>query len=106
MKCLDCPLKYIGHTCRIFQNRCKEYKQAIRNKNIYSGYSSHILNLGYACETTTDTMDIIKHIKQRTRITLEKKHICKISKNNLHMNDTNIDKNTKLFRTFQEVNDS
>jgi hypothetical protein len=44
MKCLDCPLKYIGQTGRTFHSRYKEHILAIRNSNSSLGYSSHILN--------------------------------------------------------------
>jgi hypothetical protein len=37
---------------------------------------------------------------------LEKYHIYKISKRNLHMNDTNIDTQNPIFRTLQEMNTS
>jgi hypothetical protein len=60
MKCLDCPLKYIGRTGRIFHTRYKEHIKAIRNNNSNLGYSSHTLNTGYTHMTTTDTMDITK----------------------------------------------
>jgi hypothetical protein len=46
MKCLGCPLKYIGQTGRTFNIRYKEHIQAIRNNNGNSGYSNHILNVG------------------------------------------------------------
>jgi hypothetical protein len=36
--CLDCPLKYIGQTGRIFHTSYKEYIQEIRNNNSVSGY--------------------------------------------------------------------
>jgi hypothetical protein len=53
-------------------------------------------------------MDIIRtHKKGKHLNTLEKYHIYnKISKNNLHMNDTNIDTHNPIFRTLQEMNTS
>jgi hypothetical protein len=60
IKCLDCPLKYIGQTGRTFKTRYKEHIQAIRNNNSNSGYSSHILNTGHAYGALTNTMDVIK----------------------------------------------
>jgi CRISPR/Cas system CMR-associated protein Cmr5 small subunit len=42
MKCMDCPLKYIGQTSRTLYTRYKEHIQAISNNNSNSGYSSHI----------------------------------------------------------------
>jgi hypothetical protein len=85
---MDCPLKYVGQTGRIFCTRYKEYIQAIRNDNSNSGYSNHILNTGYTYGSINNTMDIIKTEKEgKNRNTLEKYHIYKISKNRLQMND-------------------
>jgi hypothetical protein len=42
MKCLDCPLKYVGQTGRTFNTRYKEHIHAIRSNNVNSGYSNHI----------------------------------------------------------------
>jgi hypothetical protein len=66
MKCLDCPLKYIGQTGRAFHTRCKEHKQAIRSHNGNSGYSNHILNTGHTYGNITDTMDVIKQRKKES----------------------------------------
>jgi hypothetical protein len=100
MKCLDCPLKYIGQIGRTFHSSYKEHIQAIRNNNSNSGYSSHILNTGHADGTITDTVDIVKtHKKGKHLNTLEKYHIYRISKSNLHMNDTNIDTHNPVFKT-------
>jgi hypothetical protein len=60
MKCLDCPLKYIGQTGRTFNIRHKEHIHAIRNNNNNSGYSNHIPNTGHTYGTINDTMDIIR----------------------------------------------
>jgi hypothetical protein len=59
MKCLDCPLKYIGQTGRTFNIRYKEYIQAIRINN-NSVYSNHMLNIGHTYGTITDTMNILR----------------------------------------------
>jgi hypothetical protein len=56
MKCMDCPLKYIGQTGRTFKARYKEHIQAIRNNNSNSGYSKHILNTEHTYRNITDTM--------------------------------------------------
>jgi hypothetical protein len=45
MKCLDCPLKYIGQTGRTFHTKYKEHIQTIRN--------NHNSNLGYSSYTLT-----------------------------------------------------
>jgi hypothetical protein len=59
MKCLDCPLKYIGQTGRIFNTKYKEHMHDIRSNISNSGYSNHILNTGHTYGTITDTMVII-----------------------------------------------
>jgi hypothetical protein len=85
----------------------KGHIQAIRNNNGNSGYSNHILNTGHKYGTTADTVDIIRtHRKGKHLHTLTKYHIYKISKNNLQMNDTNINTHNPIFRVLQEVNTS
>jgi hypothetical protein len=84
MKCLHCPLKYMRQTGRTF----KEHTQAIRNNNSNSGYSNQILNTGNTYRTKTDIMDITKTEKKGRYLNSVEKYIYKISKNNLHMNDT------------------
>jgi hypothetical protein len=74
MKCLDCPLKYIGQTGRKFHTRYNEYIQAIRNNNYNLGHLSCTLNTGHKYRTITDTMDIIRTYKKRKVL----KHIGKI----------------------------
>jgi hypothetical protein len=64
LKCLDCPLKYIGQTGRAFHTRYKGHIIAIDNNNGNSGYSNHILNTGHKYKPITDTMNIIKHTKK------------------------------------------
>jgi hypothetical protein len=52
MKCLNCPLNYIGRTGkRTFHTRYKEHIQAIRSNNGNSVYSYRILNTGYTYGT-------------------------------------------------------
>jgi hypothetical protein len=55
MKCLDCPMEYIGQTGRKFNTRYKEHIHDIRHNSSSTGYSEHILNTGHAY----GTMDII-----------------------------------------------
>jgi hypothetical protein len=89
MKCLDCPLKYIGQTGRTFNVRYKEHVQAIRNNNSNSGYSNRILNRGHTYGTIADTMDITRMGRKGRHLnTLEKFYMYNISRNDLHMNDT------------------
>jgi hypothetical protein len=84
MKCLDCPLKYIGQAGRTFQTRRREHIHTLRNNNSNSGYSNHILNTGHKYDITADIMDIIKtHRKGKHLNILEKYHIYKITRDNL-----------------------
>jgi hypothetical protein len=104
MKRLDCPLKYVGQTGRIFNTGYKEHVQVIRNSNNNVGYSNHILNTGHTYGTINDTIDIIRKRKKRKDLsTLEKCHIHKISKNNLHMNDTYNDIYNPIFETLHDL---
>jgi hypothetical protein len=64
MKCLDCPLKYIGQTGRTLTTRYKEDIQATRSNNSNSGYSNHILNSGHAYGIITDTRGHYKNRKE------------------------------------------
>jgi hypothetical protein len=105
MKCLDCPLKYIGQTGKTFDIRYKEHIHAIRNNIGNSGYSNHILDTGHTYGTTADTMEIIRTGRKGRHLnTLEKCHIHRISKNNLHMNDTYVDTHTPIFEILYELN--
>jgi hypothetical protein len=86
MKCLDCPLRYIGQTGRTFKIKYKEHIQAIRINNANSGYSNHtsILNTGHTYGTITDTMNVIRNGRKGGYLNiLEKYHIFKISKTNI-----------------------
>jgi hypothetical protein len=60
IKCLECPLKYITQTGKIFHTRYKEHTQEIKNNNSNSVYSNRILNTGHTYGTITVTMDIMK----------------------------------------------
>jgi flagellin-specific chaperone FliS len=63
--------------------------------------------MGHIYGAITDTTDSIRTQKIGKNLnTLEKYHIYKISKNNLHMNDTNIDTYNPIFRTLQGKNTS
>lgn len=105
MKCLDWPLKYIGQTGKASNTRNKEITQATRNDMGSSGYSNHILNTGHKYGIVTDTQDIRRtHTKGKYLNTLEKYHIDNISKNNLQMNDINIDTHNQIFRALHKMN--
>jgi hypothetical protein len=76
MKCMNCPLKYIGHMGRTFQTRYREHTQAMRNNSSNSGYSSHIVNTGHAYGSITNTVKVIKTEKKGKHLnTLKKFHI-------------------------------
>jgi hypothetical protein len=106
MKCLDCPMKYIGQIVRTFKVRYKEHIQAIRNNNGNSGYSNHILNTGHTYGTINDTMDVIRNgRKGRHFNTLEKYDIYKISTNNTQLNDTYNERQNPIFQEIYEIYD-
>jgi hypothetical protein len=104
MKCMDCPMKYIGQTGRTFNTRYKEHIHDIRSNNSNSGYSNHILNTGHAYGAMTDTMDIIAMGRKGKHLnTLERYHMYKTSRENLHKNDTHIDTHNLIFEALQET---
>jgi hypothetical protein len=53
MKCMDCPLKYVGQTGRTFNTRYKEHIYDITTNNSNIGYANHILNTGHSYGTIT-----------------------------------------------------
>jgi hypothetical protein len=63
-----------------------------------------MLNTGHTYQTITDTTDIIKtgRIGKHLNIS-EKYHIYRISKDNLHMNDTHIDTYKPIFETLHKL---
>jgi hypothetical protein len=72
----------------------KEHIHPVRSNNGNSGYSNHKLNTSHAYGAITDNMVIVRTgRKVRHLNTLEKYHIFRISKGNLHMADTHIDTN-------------
>jgi hypothetical protein len=106
-KCLDCPLRYIGQTGRTFKIRYKEHIQAIRNNNSNSGYLNNILNTAHTYGTTTDTIDVIRYGRKGRHLnTLEKYHIYRISKTNVHLNDTYNETHNTIFQVIYEIYDS
>jgi hypothetical protein len=100
MKCMDCPLKYVGQTGRTFNTRYKEYIHDVRSNNSNTGYANYILNTGHTYGTITDTMEIMK-TERKGR--LEIYHIYEIGKDNLHMNDTNIDIHNHIFKALHKI---
>lgn len=105
MNCLYCPLKYIEQKGIAFHTRYTEHIQAVRSKGSNSGYASNLLNTGLTNGTIPDTVDITRTDKERKKIsTLKKNHIYQVSRNNLLINDTNVDTHKPIFRTLQEMN--
>jgi hypothetical protein len=99
MKCMSCPMKYIGQTGRPFNIR---YKENIRDSN--SGYSNHILNTGHSYGNITDTMEIIKiETKGKGLNALKRYHIYKISKEGIHTNDMHNETYKRLRRKISGV---
>jgi hypothetical protein len=100
MKCLDCPLKYVGQTRRMFNARYKEHVHAIRSNNSNSRYSNHILN--YIWHSNRFYERHKKRKEGRHLNTLEK---FTFSRNNLHMNNTHIEAHNPIFQTVHELYD-
>jgi hypothetical protein len=105
MKCMGCPLKYIGQMGRTFKTRYKEHIQAIRNNNGNSGYSKHMLNTGHTYRSVIDTMKVLKMQRKEMHLnTLERYYIYKMRKNGIQMKDTCIDTHNPIFKIIQEEN--
>lgn len=102
-KRLDCPLKCIGKTERTFNVRYKEHIHDIRSNNRNSVYSSHIPNTG-TYGPICDTMDVITTGRKGKYLnTLGRYHVYRISKDNLHMNDTYNDIHYPIFEILHEL---
>jgi hypothetical protein len=102
---MDCPLKYVGQTGRMFITRYKEHIHDIRSNNSNTGYANHIhvLNTGHTYGTITDTMEIKKNRRKGRYLNTLEKYIYEIGKNNLHMNDTDIDIYNPTFKTLHRI---
>jgi hypothetical protein len=79
MKCMSCPLKYIGQMGRSFNITYKEHVQDIRSKTvihiIQSLYWIWVI-MGYLYGSITDTMEVIKVERKVEHLnTLERYHI-------------------------------
>jgi hypothetical protein len=98
------PVKYVEQTGRTFNARYKEHIHDIRSNNSDTGYSNHILNTEHTYGTMQDTKKIITlERKGKYLNTLEKYHIYKVSKDNLNINDTDIDTHNPIFETLHEI---
>jgi hypothetical protein len=105
MRCMDCPLKYIGQTGWTFKTRYKEHIQAVRNNNGNFGYSKHILNTGHTYGCITNTMKVLKTERKGKHLnTLERYYMYKMSRDRLQMNDAYVDTHNPIFKIIQEVN--
>jgi hypothetical protein len=104
MKCLDCPMEYVGQTGRHFNTRHKEHIYDIKSNNSNTEYSSYTLNTGHTYGTIKDTMEIITMGRKGQYLnTLEKHHICKVSRESLHMNDTSTDALNLIFEELHGI---
>jgi hypothetical protein len=100
---MSCPIQYIGQTGRPFNTRYKEHIRDIKN-NSKSGYSNHILNIGHSYGSITDTMEIIKIERNGKHLNrLEKYHIYKISKEEIHMNDMHDKTYNPIFEVINRI---
>jgi hypothetical protein len=62
------------------------------------------LNTGHTYGTITETMEIIATARKGKNLnTVEKYHIYKASKKNLHMNNTNIDTYNPIFEELHKI---
>jgi hypothetical protein len=48
LKCLECPLQYVGQTERSFPTRYNEHTCAIKHNESTSTYTQYILNTAHA----------------------------------------------------------
>lgn len=65
-----------------------------------------MLHTGHTYATITDSMDVIRTGRKGRRLnTLDKYHICEISRNSLHMNETYIEAHNLIFQTVRELYD-
>jgi hypothetical protein len=104
MKCQGCPLKYVGPSGRTFNTRYKEHIHDIRSNNSNTGYLNHISNTGHTYGTIADTMEIITIGRKGKYLnTLQKYHIYKISRDNLHINDTHIDTHNPILEVLHKI---
>jgi hypothetical protein len=60
MKCMDCPLKYMGQTGQTLYTKHKQHLQANGNNNGNPEYSNRMLNSRYTHGNITDTTKVIK----------------------------------------------
>jgi hypothetical protein len=84
----SCQLKYIGQTGRNFRTRYREHIQAIHSNKTTSKYAQHILDTGHAFDTLENTLNVKKGPHMNS---LERFYIYRLSRNNLHLNDTYAD---------------
>jgi hypothetical protein len=79
----------------------------IRNDDGNSGYSDHILDTGDTYGTVTYTVDVTRRGRKGRHLNiLEKYHIYKLSRDNLHMNDIYIDIYNLIFQTLHRLCDT
>jgi hypothetical protein len=104
MKCKDCSVKYVGQRGRTFNTRYKEHICYIKSNNSNTGYSRHILDTRHTYGTMEDTMDVVRISRKGQYLNaLKKYYIHKISREKIHMNDTNIDEHNPIFGELQKI---
>jgi hypothetical protein len=96
-------MKYIGQTGRTLNARYKEHIYDIKSNNNNTGYSRHILDTQHSYGSIEDVVRIGRKGKHLN--TLEK-YIYKISKEGVHMNDTNIDEYNPIFEVLHKIYDT
>jgi hypothetical protein len=76
-----------------FKTGYKEHIHAIRNNRPNTGYSRHILDTGHTYGNIDSTMTIIRKARKGTFLnSLEKYYIFLASKQEIHMNEFNVDR--------------
>jgi hypothetical protein len=75
-----------------------EILEHIHTNKATSRYAHHILDTGHAYGTIEDTLNIL-HLEKKGPLmnTLEQFHIYRLSKDNLHLNDTYTDTYNPIF---------
>jgi hypothetical protein len=106
LKCSECHLQYVGQTGRYFLTRYKKHIRAIKYNKDSSEYAQHILNTGHSYGKIEDIMEIIKvENKGKHLDTLEKYHIFCSYKQNIHLNNNNIDVYNPIFKAIHKQDD-
>ena len=68
MTCKTCNKAYIGQTSRNLTTRCRDHIRYIQTNKPQSAYAQHVLNNIHEYGTPTETITLLKHIKDQTRL--------------------------------------